>query len=493
MIQSGAATARTASRPGWAWASEPRADRILAGMSVAALGAGVVGMVAALGLRSTPLAILGAAIATSALFILILGEWLDGLLLLAIVLAAPPVLSNGDVRLPLAAVLNALVVAAWFLRRLPERRPIRLGAIPVPAVAAFMAAVVLSSLVAEDRGAALRECVNQTAMLALLVVAVDEFEWRPGAVAVVARALAYSSGVAGLAALSQALGILSTPFPMEGTPFRRATAGFGWPNEAGMYFALTLPLCVYVYQTRAKRLAALPVAGCLVGLLSTFSRSSWLGVVVAPLFLMLVGARRTAVRVWIWGAFAIVGLDFVSGGALHTRLVTTLGDWVVGQRLALMYVGILIFLANPVLGIGPGGFEQGLAQFGPQVSMLWDYVASAHNGYIEVAAEMGAIGVLSFGSLMVVILVRTLGSARATAANVEPSGFETVALKRAVAWAFATAFLIAFTIWPFAHGIGQLMILVAAMGMTRGSEVPRGEAHAPADPVVYRRGSPSGP
>ena len=47
-------------------------------------------------------------------------------------------------------------------------------------------------------------------------------------------------------ALLQAAGMAPSSFPIRGTPFFRATLGFGWPNELGMFLALSLPFAVYV-------------------------------------------------------------------------------------------------------------------------------------------------------------------------------------------------------------------------------------------------------
>jgi O-antigen ligase len=200
--------------------------------------------------------------------------------------------------------------------------------------------------------------------------------------------------------------------------------------------------------------------------------------------MVLIGQGRTSLRAWAVGALGIGLLDLLSGGALSTRAVSLVGDYVVEQRAALMYAGVLMFIDHPWVGIGPGGFVSALQQYGPQIDVLFDYVGSAHNGYVEVAAEMGIIGVVGFVLLMGGLLRRLAVHARASAMVVvtDVRARERAQLDRALFWAFATACLITFTIWPFAHGMGQLLVLIAALGLAEGeapSSVPDSIAPVP--------------
>jgi hypothetical protein len=44
-------------------------------------------------------------------------------------------------------------------------------------------------------------------------------------------------------------------------------------------------------------------------------------------------------------------------------------------------------------------------------------------------------------------------------------------LQRTLLWSFVTACLLGFAEWPFAHGVGQLILVVAAMGYARSRPV----------------------
>jgi O-antigen ligase len=283
----------------------------------------------------------------------------------------------------------------------------------------------------------------------------------------------------GAAAVLQTSGVLPTAFPMPGTSLYRATLGFGWPNEAGMFFALVLPFAVHVVRGARGRfdglLGLVAGAGCLVGLLCTYSRGSWLAVAVAPSVLLLLGEARAPLRFWLATAALALALNLAVGGLLYERIASLLGDWVVEQRGALMLAGLLMFQAHPVVGVGPGGFGSSLEEFGPQIPWLWDYTGSAHNAYVHAAAEMGAVGVTAFvlflGTSLLVAVRGARAGRRKGGARTEEQRLRETAL-----WALATACLVSFVEWPLAHGVGQLIMLVAAL------------AFAGADPGAPSRG-----
>ena len=282
------------------------------------------------------------------------------------------------------------------------------------------------------------------------------------------RGLAGLSAVVGAAAALEALGVLPGRFPLAGSGLMRAAGGFGAPNEAGMFLAITFPFTVHVLRrasgrvTRGVALAGMVSAA--LGLLATFSRGSWLAVLVAPAVLLAVGEARVAVRFWAGALAAVVAVDLLSGGAVSTRLTSTTGDVLVAQRLLFMAAGLLMFQAHPVVGVGPGGFGPALNQFGVQVSGLLDFVPSAHNGYVHMAAEAGVLGLAAL-LYFVLSTLRALGRGLRTTPVPKTDGAEERALRVAFLWSFAVACLVTFNEWPFAHGVGELIILVAGVGL----------------------------
>ena len=99
----------------------------------------------------------------------------------------------------------------------------------------------------------------------------------------------------------------------------------------------------------------------------------WLAAVVATPGLTsirdLEEARRALLEDSLRGVEVVGGyegpvIDVGSGGLLTDTVIRTLDDWVIEQRAALMLAGVLMFLAHPLLGVGPGGYENELERFG---------------------------------------------------------------------------------------------------------------------------------
>ena len=451
-------------------------DSWFAGTAVGVLAVGVVVALAGAAAGALALAVAGGAVAGAALTTLIAGGWVDGLAVLVLSLPLPSLLSSVSARLPPAAIVTAVVVVAWMLRRLPQRRPLQTGGLPRLPLIAFLVAVATSAVFATDRWGAAREVLNMASMLALLVIATDELSGRARTARSLTRLLAGVAGIAGGVAICEAIGVMPGSFPLAGTAFNRAALGFGWPNELGMFFALSLPLCVYSYQSAegnwTRTLAVVGVFGCVMGLLSTFSRGSWLAVLVAPVILASTGGGRPRMRVWVFAVSAVVLLDVASGGAFSTRAINLVADDGVAQRAGLMVAGLLMFQDHPWVGVGPGGFETSLGQYGPQVPWLWDYVGTAHNAYIDIAAETGLFGLITFLVFMVSIMVGLFRSARRAQLQADTMPDE-ANLHRALLWSFVTFCTVAFTAWPFTHGLGQLTMLVAALGFSQDPSARR--------------------
>jgi O-antigen ligase len=405
--------------------------------------------------------------AAAGLGVMLAAGWLDGLAILAVCLPLPGLVLD-DARLHPAAVVTGLVVLAWVVRTAPRRRASGGAGLPRVPLAALILAVGIAAVFARDRVAAARELADWGALLALLVVATDTLARSGGARRSLALLLAGVAGVAGFAAVLETLGILPAPFPLRGTALNRATLGFGWPNELGMFFAILLPLCAFARRAAAgsagRALGTAAVVGCVVGLACTFSRASWLAALAAPAVLFLVGGGRSAARIWLAGAVGIVALDLATGGVLFARAASLAGDAFVEQRAALMLVGLLMFRDHPWVGVGPGGFATHLEEYGPQVTWLWDYVGSAHNAYVEIAAELGILGLAAFLTFLAAVLLRLLRQVK-RAAEDPGTPAETRHLTRAVLWSFATFCTVAVTAWPFAHGLGELVMLVVALGL----------------------------
>lgn len=438
-------------------------------LAAAASGAvGVSGILVLAGTLSGNLVLLITAVVLglAGLGALLTAGWLEALPVLLVTLPLPALYATEEARLSPVLPVAALVVAAWYVGG--SRKEGSGNGESRRAIVALFASVAVASLFAEVPLPALRELVNFGVLLGILAAVLDLVRRRPRRAGAVARGLALLSAAVGGAAALEALGVLPGRFPLAGSGLMRAAGGFGAPNELGMFLAITLPFTVHALRrasapmTRGAALAGV-VLGAL-GLLATFSRGSWLAVLVAPAVLLAVGEARVAVRFWAGALAAVVAADLLTGGAVSSRVTSTTGDVLVAQRLLFMTAGLLMVQAHPVVGVGPGGFEHALDQFGLQVSGLLDFVGSAHNGYVHMAAEAGVLGLAAL-LYFVVSTLRALGRHLGNAPVPNDHGMEDRALRVTFLWSFVSACLVMLNEWPFAHGVGELIILVAGVGL----------------------------
>ena len=442
----------------------------IAAGSVALLGSGLFLVFASLFTSNLVIAAVGAGAASVALFGLFASGWVAMLPMAALSFALPPAYASEAIRLGPALLVTILVVGAWAMSRGVNARSIIIGRLPIGAVALFVVWLVVSAGFAVDRGSAMRETANLLLFFTFLVVATDLLMSSPGRVRAIMVILGWTAAAAGGFAVLEMLAVVPGEFPLVGTGYYRATGGFGWPNELAMYLAISLPFSVFLVrdaQSPLRRwLAVLGLLLAVAGLGATFSRGSWIATLVAPAALFLLGERRLAFQVWALALLAGLGLDLASGGAVSGRIAQTLLDPLVGQRFLLTRAGVLMFLAHPLVGMGPGGFEAGLDEFGLLVPGLSNFVGSAHNTYVHVAAELGSVGFLA----LVGFFASTWWILRSSALRFSPERSRRSRVTSTLFWSFTVACAISFAEWAFAHGVGQLIMLVAAMGFALDAE-----------------------
>ncbi|HSR42891.1 MAG TPA: hypothetical protein VLL48_11980, partial [Longimicrobiales bacterium] len=129
-------------------------------------------------------------------------------------------------------------------------------------------------------------------------------------------------------------------------------------------------------------------------------------------------------------------------------------------------------------GVGPGGFAEALEEYGALVPGLWDVQPTPHNAYIQAAAETGTVGLLALLIFTGASAWALIGLARRR--RFAPSvGDDEMALRRAVLWAMATVAAAGMVIWPLAHGYGEAVVLILAVGLSAG---PAGPSPKPSGP-----------
>ena len=203
----------------------------------------------------------------------------------------------------------------------------------------------------------------------------------------------------------------------------RASATYHNPNTfGGFLLAGVVPLFSVLIGSRMiwwrRLLIGVSCAFGVVGVLVTFSRSSWVSMAVG-IFTVLLLARK--LRFFFLGTFVVILLVvvlslFVPFAAyLFDRFLSiftlidefgSVGRTSSTTRVYLIYAAWEMFLDHPVLGVGLRAFPVKLSEYAPIGYPWWSQVKESHTAMATILAELGTVGIL--GALWFVF--RTLRS-----------------------------------------------------------------------------------
>lgn len=190
------------------------------------------------------------------------------------------------------------------------------------------------------------------------------------------------------------------------------------PNQAGAVTAMMTPLGIELAlagwrgrRSTRGRLALMAAAVCLpfiaAGLLLSASRGAWLALAAALLLwaAWAAGGRIPALRTrWadrlLLPAAALLLALLIGRPALMAFIQSFLGEGI--DRLELMRLSALLAYDHPFTGIGLGTYPM---VFSSYVLLLHvGFIGSAHNLYVDLAAEQGIPGLLAFLAVVAVAL-----------------------------------------------------------------------------------------
>ncbi|WP_217635976.1 O-antigen ligase family protein [Geodermatophilus siccatus] len=301
----------------------------------------------------------------------------------------------------LGKVAPALFLLAWVANRMVHDRPIG-ASHPVTWCAVGLLPVVLASTAVNlDNGHALAYAVRWLPFL-LLVVALVDVLTHDVDVWVALYAL-----VAGAAA--SALGAVVS-FAFLGSP--RATGPLEDPNDLAYVITAAVPIVLLAVRKAARPSGALAwgavLALLLVGALATLSRGGILAttaVLVWALLRGLVPARFLAAAGALLAALAVpillLAQDVVQQALDQKQYIAATN---VDTRLLRWQAAARMLADNPLLGVGPGGFRSGYVEYSG-FAELAERTPVAHEMYLEVGAELGAVALLLFVGGIVAALV----------------------------------------------------------------------------------------
>ncbi len=267
-------------------------------------------------------------------------------------------------------------------------------------------------------------------------------------------------------------------------PTMRWYSTFYWPNPFAGFLLLILPMALvrFVHARGVRESFAHGTVTLLltVSLIFTYSRGAWVSLALAiPLALLVLRPPSwgaSALRMVLLTASVAIAVVLLTkgtvlqgapGGMLGGRASTSIfQDLSFQGRLGFWQSGLRIFRDYPLLGTGAGTFGAVHPLYQRDVRF---YASDAHNRYLQTAAELGLIGVVTLAAIVISaarLWWRTLQAVRQTDAYPLVAGIglglATFALHSAVDmdWRFPANPALAFALIGVlaAHGkVGQAL------------------------------------
>jgi O-antigen ligase len=223
-----------------------------------------------------------------------------------------------------------------------------------------------------------------------------------------------------LAGITQAFfGYLQAFFNLGPEAFIRDTSlrvygTFDQPNPFAGYLNIPLSIVLALMLLGSDWLTRI-LAGLASVLLATAeyltqSRGGEIAIAVALLFIVIVGFPHLRKLMALLGLAALVVVEMFFTGWIPTYVITPalkyLGviqisftnpssqDFSTAERLAHWIAGVRMFLDHPLTGVGIGNYPDAYSRY--FVTIFVNSLGHAHNYYINIAAEIGSIGLTAY-------------------------------------------------------------------------------------------------
>jgi O-antigen ligase len=209
-----------------------------------------------------------------------------------------------------------------------------------------------------------------------------------------------------------AVSAIISPPAAESAVSGRATGTVGDPNElaAALVVGLAVASAFVVNRHIAGPLRGLSLisAGlCLLGILLSLSRGGLLGLAGALVVAIVMGGRWRGRVLAVCAVLAVSAVGyfvFIAGLPAKERVLNVSGGGT--GRLDLWTVGLRMVGAHPLRGVGSGQFASSSVHYllRPGAIERGDLILStpkvAHNTYLNVIAELGFVGGVLFGAIL---------------------------------------------------------------------------------------------
>lgn len=342
----------------------------------------------------------------------------------------------GPVSIGGAELLLVVLVGTWLAQSISRRRIVLPRAPLLMPLLVFLGALLLSVLAATSLELSAKEIVKWLEVIILYALVAQEADDRLGRWIVWAMLVA-ASAEAALGIYQFLFRIGPEGFVLFGR-FMRSYGHFAQPNPFAGYLGLCFPLAFslaldalprlgrVLRGQRAELLAALlPIAAAAVSgaaILTSWSRGAWVGVAASVATVTLLRSRRAlmlsvAAGLCLALALAMGGVRFIpaallqrtadllplAGGVDLTSVEVNDANWAVLERMAHWQAAAGMFNDHPWLGVGIGNYPVAYPRYA--VGRWRDPLGHAHNYYLNIAAEAGLVGFVTYLLLVTACLL----------------------------------------------------------------------------------------
>ncbi len=312
---------------------------------------------------------------------------------------------SANPQLTVTKLAGALCFASFALHSLSSRRRLifdRTHAV----VLLLLALSMLSTLQAFEVGAAQAVTVRYASFVALYIV-VSQFIGDHALQRRIAWVLSLAGGAAAVIALNEFLSGASTQSHLP----------YGDPNDHAFMLATTLPLTLWLLHQRRTRPIVLALAAVMsASIVLTFSRGALVGLAAALVWHVF--TERRGQLVLLFGVVVLAAVstfllvqtnpEQVETGFRAKQKVATAN---VDTRLDAWRAAVGLSSEDPFLGVGPGNFRfHYLEETGRPPGTTT--IGVVHNAYLDLAAELGLLGLVLFLAYLGAVFLRATQARR---------------------------------------------------------------------------------
>ena len=207
---------------------------------------------------------------------------------------------------------------------------------------------------------------------------------------------------------------------ISGATYLRATATFPDPHMLALYLGLLLPFSAGLFLKTKKPFYLVAFILILLADTLTFSRGGYLGLLVGGFFLLAVvwGKLTRVYKLFIFCFLALIVIAFVVPGPISSRFssIFNLQEGSNVGRIDMWQKSWKVARDYPLGGVGIGNYPLKI-----KPSANYREPITAHNTYLDIAAETGIIAVLVWIILLVWTMIIFLKKSAADSFYIMPA------------------------------------------------------------------------